>query len=324
MKTTAISWQPTTTNEVIKLRAKLLKTIREFFEKRTVLEVETPLLCQHTVTDLHIESFKTQYHNGSQQQTYYLQTSPEYAMKRLLASGSGPLFQICKAFRNGEHGNHHNPEFTLLEWYRPGFNHHDLMKELDALVQIILNTAPALKITYQQLFEDYCSINPHQCDLNTLLKLLKKNKIAINNQSHLDEDTCLQLLLSHVIEPQLPKTAPLFIYDFPATQAALATIRDEHPRVAERFELYIDGQEIANGFHELIDANEQLERFNRDQIKRRLHNKWVPEIDPRLIAAIDANIPQCSGVAVGLDRLLMLLSKRRNIKEVINFPWERA
>ena len=261
MKPSIPHWQPTASFSHLRLRAKLLTAIRQFFSKRSVLEIETPLLSQHTVTDCHIESFSTDYKAGNSKHTYYLQTSPEYAMKRLLAAGSGPIFQICKAFRNGETGRQHNPEFTLLEWYQPNYDHHKLMDEIDEFLQSILKTKPAERKSYQTLFQEYLAIDPLQCELKQCQQLLEKHHLGVTHIAHLDSDTCLQLLLSHLIEPQLGHKTPLFLYDFPSTQAALAKIRPDSPPVAERFELYIQGTEIAYGFHELTDANEQKKRF---------------------------------------------------------------
>ena len=305
-------------NPSLPLRAALYTDIRDFFAKRGVMEVETPLLSQHTVTDPHIDSFQTQYSNN--QQTYFLQTSPEYAMKRLLCAGSGAIFQICKAFRQGEFGAQHNPEFTMLEWYRPGFNHHDLMDEIDQLLQRILITAPAEKITYQDLFLTHLAIDPFAVDLVALKKLITQKEIDIDLTT-IDHDTALQILLTHSIEPNLGRKKPLFLYDFPASQAALAKI---HHQRAERFELYIDGCEIANGFHELTNPIEQEKRFINDQQQRKAHQKFIPDIDQRFINALHNGLPDCAGVAVGIDRLLMQLAKTNHIHDVICFPWDSA
>lgn len=307
-----MTWQPTASLSNVRLRATLLSRIRQFFAKRDVLEVETPLLSQHTVTDLHIESFRTESH--------YLQTSPEYAMKRLLAADSGPIFQICKAFRHNETGYQHNPEFTLLEWYRPGFNHHDLMNEVDALLQLSLGTAPGERISYQQLFSNKFNINPHDCNLKSLQKCAAEYKLNVI-EPVADKDTLLQLLLSHFVVPQLGFDKPIFIYDFPSSQAALAKINRGK---AERFEVYVQGSELANGFHELTDAKEQLHRFETQQARRKKLNREVPAIDRRFIDALQHGLPTCAGVAVGLDRLLMILANTKNIHDVIAFPWGRA
>lgn len=309
---------PTATQQNLKLRASLYAKIRTFFSKRDVLEVETPLLCQYTVTDPHIESFSVPINSH---RNYYLQTSPEYAMKRLLAAGSGSIYQITKSFRIGESGSQHNPEFTMLEWYRPGFDHHDLMNELDALLQFTLNTEPAEKISYRDLFLNYLNIDPLTATVPTLKNLITQNKINID-VTDFDYDTALQVLLSHLIEPSMGIEKPLFLYDFPPSQAALSKIRNNE--VAERFELYINGSEIANGFHELTDADEQQKRFEKNQAARKANNQSIPEIDHFFIDALKSGMPNCAGVAVGIDRLLMQYAKTNNIHDVIAFPFERA
>jgi len=306
--------QSTTVLNNLKLRALLYKKIRTFFSKKNVLEVETPLLCRHTVTDFHIDSFSVS--------DRFLQTSPEYAMKRLLASGSGSIYQICKAFRQDESGHQHNPEFTMLEWYRVGFTHHDLMQEVDEFLQFILQTLPSEKISYQHLFLKYLDFDITKTTTEALKKIMVKNKIEVNLEK-LDFDTALQILLTHLIEPHLGIEKPLFLYDFPASQCALAKIRKDDFPVAERFELYWNGVEIANGFHELTDAAEQQKRFEQDQAKRHDNKKVIPKIDYDFIVAL-STLPDCSGVAIGLDRLLMQYANTKNIQEVICFPWELA
>jgi len=293
----------------------MLCAIRAFFASRGVMEVETPLLMPHTVTDPYIDSIAVQY----QQQTLYLQTSPEYAMKRLLAAGSGPIYQISKAFRHDEVGRLHNPEFTLLEWYRPGFDHHQLMDEMDQLLSTVAQTNSALRISYQQCFLDHLQIDPFALSLNELQQQVRQHHLFSGDIKALDADTCCQLLLNGLIEPQLGLTAPVFLYDFPPSQAALARIRHDQPPVAERFELYINGIEIANGFHELADATEQHQRFLVNQGQRRLHNKAVPEIDQTLLAALRHGLPQCAGVALGVDRLLMVTNGYRHLADAVAF-----
>lgn len=316
-------WKPSASLDALTLRASLYRKIRAFFESRWVLEVETPLLSQHTVTDLHIQSFSSNFVNGTTSQTYHLQTSPEYAMKRLLAAGSGPIFQLCKAFRNGECGRQHNPEFTMLEWYRPGFTHHGLMQEVDEFLQHVLGSKPANKISYRALFEKQLAFNPLSVSTEDLHTLIQQKHIDVKDLSTLDKDTCLELILSECIEPTLGFDAPVFIYDYPASQAALAKIRTED-QVAERFELYIKGKELANGFYELTDAQEQQQRFEADNRARAQADLHQPHIDTRFIDALSHGLPDCSGVALGIDRLLMLMSHSDDIAEVISFPWDRA
>ena len=316
-------WQPSASLSHLRLRAQVLSQIRQFFIERQVLEVETPILSQHTVTDLHIDSFKTLYHQGQQQRNYYLQTSPEYAMKRLLAAGSGPIFQISKAFRNSEEGSRHNPEFTLLEWYRPGFNHFDLMNEMDELLQTVANTLPAERLTYQEVFQHTLHLDPYNSTLAQLHLYAQQQSLNIPYLEN--KDALLQLLLTHCIEPQLGHERPLFLYHFPTSQAALAKINQTSvPAVAERFEVYIRGIELANGFHELTDPTEQFNRFETDQRLRHQQGKTIIDIDMRLIQALQQGLPPCAGVALGLDRWLMLIANASRVDEVLSFAWERA
>jgi lysyl-tRNA synthetase class 2 len=320
------TWQPTTTLPMLHCRAKLLADIRKFFAERRVLEVETPLLSQATVTDPHLHSFQTQYYldNSQHQQTLFLQTSPEFSMKRLLAAGSGPIYQISKAFRNqGESGRYHNPEFSLLEWYRPDYDHHQLMDEVEALLKKLLMCEPAQRFSYAEIFQRYLSCNPHQLDLSELKQLSLRLGLGTEN---LDLNTIadyLNFLMSYIIEPQLPKQL-VFIYDYPVTLAALAKVRVETTPVAERFEVYLNGIELANGFHELSDANEQLSRFQNDRCTRaKLAYPEVP-IDEYLLAALTYGLPDCAGVALGIDRLLMIMTNMYAISDVISFPIQHA
>lgn len=299
----------------LKARAALYQAIRQFFNERHVLEVETPVLCPHTVTDAHIDSIAATVCG----KTEYLQTSPEYWMKRLLIKGSGCIYQICKAFRDDERGKLHNPEFTMLEWYRIGFDHHDLMDELDQLLQYTLKLKAASRQSYQDCFLEHLNIDPFSIKTTDLQQLITDNRLY-DKASELDHDTCLQLLLSELIEPKLGIEKPYFIYDFPPSQAALAKVRQDQPPVAERFELYINGVEIANGFHELSDANEQLQRFQKDQQKRKQLGKTIPEIDNDFISVLRKGLPDCAGVAVGLDRLLMISQKMSYLPTVCRDP----
>lgn len=314
-------WQPSANLANLKLRAELLQTIRHFFAARHVLEVETPLLSHTTVTDVHLHSMEVSLANN----IYYLQTSPEFAMKRLLAAGSGAIYQICKAFRLDEHGYLHNPEFTMLEWYRPDFDQQQLIDEIAALLQVCLGTPTTERMSYAETFQSHLGIDPHCA---TALQLQHcASKLAIQPVAGIDitdKDIWLQRLLSECIEPKLGITAPLFVYDFPASQAALARVRPGSPPVAERFELYIQGIEIANGYHELTDATEQQRRFATDLAKRQ--QLGLPSIaaDQRLLAALEQGLPACAGVALGFDRLLMLAAKAKRIEEVVSFAFDRA
>lgn len=309
------SWRPSAEIITLKKRAAIISLIREFFAKRQVTEVETPLLSHYTVTDPHIQSISAQ--------SYFLQTSPEYAMKRLLAAGAGPIYQICKAFRQDEAGRYHNPEFTMLEWYRPGFTHNELMDEMDELLKLILPVKASDRLTYQQVFENFLGINPHEVSVEELMDCAKKNKINIA-ETLTSRDNWLNLLMSHLIEPEFSKKNPIFIYDFPASQAALSKIRPGHPALASRFELYYKGIELANGFHELLDAREQQQRFEANIRYRELHQLPNIDIDKNFIAALEHGLPDCAGVALGIDRLIMLALGVNSVKEVMSFYIKNA
>lgn len=306
--------QPQTTSTILRARAELLHSLRMFFAGREVMEVETPVLASTTVTDPHIESLLVT--NPVNPTIGYLQTSPEYAMKRLLCSGSGPIFQICKAFRGDEAGRLHRSEFTLLEWYRPGFSLDELMDEVTELLQEVLKLMTVDRISYYQLFQDYLGIDPHRIELNALREFTC-SRIDITG-SKLDRTDYLQLLLAHEIEPRMP--AALFVYDFPVEQAALARVeRDDNDyQVACRFELFVGGMELANGYQELIDAVEQRARFERDIERRQDLGRPLYPIDEDLLAALDCGMPECAGVALGLDRLLMLKTGADSIEEVMS------
>lgn len=316
-------WCPSASLENLRVRAQILKSIRDFFAARNVTEVETPLLCHTSVTDPHIHSIPALFRSHSQEKLYYLQTSPEYAMKRLLAAGSGPIYQITKAFRQGEIGRFHNPEFTMLEWYRPGFNHHDLMNEMDELLQIVLKTSAAERKSYAELFQSHLGIDPHHAMLDELIACAEKNNVSVEGDIS-DRDTWLHLLLSHCIEPLLSNDRPCFIYNFPASQAALARIQSTNPPVASRFEVYFKGIELANGFHELQDAKEQRKRFEKNLVERKRLGLSELLIDEHFLAALEHGLPDCAGVALGIDRLVMLAMNADCIQEMLSFDFERA
>lgn len=320
-----IKWQPSASIETLKLRAHLLSKIRDFFRERGVMEVETPLMSHTSVTDPHIHSIpvRFQWHPSKPHQSYYLQTSPEYAMKRLLASGIGSIYQITKAFRQGEVGDLHNPEFTLLEWYRVGFDHHALMDEMDEFLQCILGCKGCEKKRYAELFEHFLGIDPHQADVATLSVCARDANLDIQ-EKNLDRDDWLLLLMSYLIEPFLGKDIPCFVYDFPASLAALARINPYNANVASRFEVYFHGIELANGFHELNDAREQRQRFQKNCMERKKLGFEEIAIDENFIAALDAGLPDCAGVALGIDRLLMLSTQHKCIADVISFDITRA
>ena len=321
-------WRPSTNKDRLFARSDLLKSIRSFFGQRSVLEVETPVLSQAAGTDPNLDSISANYLDAKQkEQTLFLQTSPEFAMKRLLADGSGAIFQICKSFRNAEQGARHNPEFTLLEWYQPGYDEHQLMNELMTLVQILYPQQRSIqqqwqKQTYQNLFEQHLGINPHAIHSEELERFVEKEINIEIEQAN--KDIWLDLLFSHLIVPQLQK--PIFIYDYPVSQAALAAIgkNNDGIEIARRFELVIGGMEIANGYFELTNVEEQRKRFSYDQKIRQEQQKATNPIDENLLAAMKHGLPSCAGVALGLDRLLMLISGAKSIDEVLTFPLDRA
>jgi lysyl-tRNA synthetase class 2 len=311
---------------VLRLRARLLEKTRRFFSERGVLEVETPLLSAAGVTDLHIHSFRTRFRGpgapGARE--LWLQTSPEYAMKRLLASGSGPIYQIARAFRDGESGSVHNPEFTLLEWYRPGLDHHTLMDEVDLLLGELLGTPPAERLSYAAAFKRHLGVDPHAASDGELVAAARERGLGEVGLAHDDRDGWLALLMTHAVEPRLTPSRPSFLYDFPASQAALARIRPGRPALAERFEVYAGGLELANGYHELRDAREQRSRFENDLALRRERGLPEPPIDERLIAALEAGLPDCAGVALGFDRLLLVAAGLVSLDDVMAFSLDRA
>lgn len=300
-----------------------MAAIRQFFSEREVLEVETPLLGRYSVTDPHMAVIEA-VSPGLDRAEYFLQTSPEYAMKRLLAAGSGPIYQICKAFRQGEQGSRHNPEFSMLEWYRPGFDHWQLMDEVAELLALVLQVDSCQRLSYRQVFESALGVDPHATNCEQLEELARTHlDIQMDSDSR---DDWLNLLLAELIEPTLGQDAPVFIYDYPATQAALARVEVDEAGVpvARRFELYCQGVELANGYFELLDAGEQRKRFQQDQDQRSRMKRPARAVDLNLMAAMEQGLPSCAGVALGLDRLLMLLAGAKHIDEVLAFPIDRA
>jgi lysyl-tRNA synthetase class 2 len=329
------AWRPTAPLGNLRRRAEILAGIRAFFARRGVLEVETPALSAATVTDLHLASLETRSSfrgpsgppGPSGPATLYLQTSPEFAMKRLLAAGSGPIYQIGKAFRDGESGRRHNPEFTLLEWYRPGFDHLALMDEVEALLAEVLGTPRAERWTYGALFRDRLGVDPHEATAADLAAAARRAGLDPGGgpgSAALDREDLLHLLMGLALEPTLGRGRPSFVHDFPASQAALARVRPGPPPVAERFEVFIEGVELANGFHELSDPVEQRRRFEADLARRRERGLPEPPIDERLLAALAAGLPACAGVALGVDRLVMLAVGAASLDEVLAFPIDRA
>lgn len=313
-------WRPASF-ETIKARAELYGSIRVFFGARDVLEVDTPVLSAHATVDRHIESFST---DGG-----WLQTSPEFAMKRLLCAGSGPIFQIAPVFRCEELGRHHNPEFRMLEWYRPGWDHHRLMDEVEALVTELVapGEQPFGRLSYRDAFLQYAGVDPFDDAAECLARRARAagfEVAAVNGADADDRDGLLDVLMSLVVGPQLGTDRPSFLFDFPATQAALSRVRPGTPPLAERFELFWRGIELANGFHELADADEQERRFADDLAWRAAQGRATPPFDTHLIHALRHGLPDCAGVALGLDRLLMLKLGLADIASTMAFDSSRA
>lgn len=333
------SWRPSASVQALKQRAEFIQQIRQFFNQRGVLEVETPQLSRHCVSDPHLHALSTQHFEpGSTQSTeLYLQSSPEYAMKRLLASGSGDIFQICKAYRNDEVGRLHNPEFTMLEWYRVGFDMQRLINEVAELVCLLLDKPKIEQFTYKQLFMEYCELDPTTCKLSELDALasdcgLSDYSMSLRAQfadveSQLQQrvikDGLLQVIFNQQIEPRIGQELPAVVSHFPASQAALATINADG-LTANRFELYFKGIELANGFEELCDADLQRTRFNNDNTERQLLGLPEIRLDERFLASLEHGLPDCAGVALGVDRLLMLALNKSNIKDVLSFNYNNA
>jgi len=318
-------WQPDAALATLRLRAQTLARVRGFFAERGVLEVDTPLMCQATGTDPHLDALALELAPGDWR---YLQTSPEFAMKRLLAAGSGPVYQLCKAFRRDESGQRHNPEFTMLEWYRPGFDDGQLMDEVAALLtECLPDDSPVqdtdiVRISYRDLFRQWLALDPFAASDDELLVCARRHTDV--DGLTLSRDDTLNLLMALVIEPQLQ--APLFVVDFPASQAALAKLaRDSHGNlVARRFELFVAGMELANGYLELTDSDEQARRFAADNRQRQVAGLPVCAVDTRLLAALEHGLPDCAGVALGFDRLVMLAAGAGHIREVLSFVADNA
>lgn len=323
MSQSVLNFQPTCSLDAMRARAKMYAQIRQFFAERDVLEVETPVLSQAGVTDVYLSSVQAQRHVLGKKQTHYLQTSPEFAMKRLLASGSGPIYQMCKVFRDDEHGRKHNSEFTMLEWYRPAFSLKDLMLEVTDLLNAVLaqrfgEVRPTI-YSYKHAFMDRLDLNPLKATLAELKEACRRVGLSLD----LGDDRLgyIDLLFSHVVEPSLGFDTPVFLTDFPPELASLAKTRidDDGELVAARFELYIEGLELANAYDELIDADVLRSRFEADNREREKLGLHVMPIDEYLLAALP-NMPECSGIALGIDRLLMVVSEQMHLEKVICFP----
>jgi len=325
-------WRPNASLEILRRRAEVLARIREFFRERCVLEVDTPILSAAGTPDPALASLTVTYTGPEYAggRTLYMQTSPEFPMKRLLAAGTGSIYQICKVFRDGESGRLHNPEFTMLEWYRVNMGYHELMDEVDALVRFVIGeriaSIPTEKITYAEAFQRTLAIDPHQAMAKDFAALANERGIRPPDALLTSSDASVwrDLLLTHLVEPELGRDQMTFVYDFPASQASLARIRPEHPPLAERFELYCHGIELANGFHELTDVAEHRVRFERQNHTRTHGNQQHIPIDNHLLSALEHGLPDCSGVAMGVDRLVMLDTELHDVASTLSFPIDRA
>lgn len=322
-----MDWHPSASIESMRLRARLNTLIREFFAERGVLEVETPILSAAGNTTPNIDSFNTHFsgHVDAGSSERWLRTSPEHALKRLLAAGVGDCYELGRVFRNGEAGGRHNPEFTMLEWYRVGWDHLRLIDETAGLVRAALalvgRDASLEIVTYRELYRRELGIDPLLADVDTLRNAL--GDVRIDSQG-LERDDWLDLLMTHRIQPAFARDRMIAVHDWPATQAALARIRADEPPVAERFELYLGPVELANGYHELLDADEQRQRFDADLATRVRRGQSLPAVDTRFIAALQYGMPACAGVALGVDRLLMVLQDSDHIRDVVAFDFSRG
>ncbi|MDV3468396.1 EF-P lysine aminoacylase EpmA [Stenotrophomonas sp. C3(2023)] len=310
-------------HDALRQRAQLNALIRAFFSERAVLEVETPILSAAGNTEPNIDSFQTRFsgHRDGGEPLRWLRTSPEHALKRLLAAGVGDCYELGRVFRNGEAGGRHNPEFTMLEWYRVGWDHHRLIEETAALVQqalaLVGRTATLDIIDYRSLYQRHLGIDPFAASLPALQQALGEGVV---DGEGLGRDDWLDLLMTHHIQPQFDTAVMTVVHDWPASQAALARVRPGEPPLAERFELYLGAVELANGYHELNDAAEQRARFAHDLQRRRARGQVLPPIDEALLQALP-QLPACAGVAVGVDRLLMAMNHTGRIADVLAFEF---
>ncbi len=323
-------FRPAASWPILHLRADLLRRLREFFHSRDFLEVETPILSADVVVDRHLDPFCTTLCDDPRRpevgRRLWLQTSPEFHMKRLLAAGAGAIFQVTKVFRNAERGALHNPEFTMVEWYRPGDDMSAGMQLLSDLCEAMLARGPAERISYAEAFSRDARLHdPHTASAELLAEHARRLGIAAPESfAGADRDAWMDLILVERVQPHLGRSAPTIVYDYPASQAALARVREGNPPVAERFELFIDGIELANGYHELLDPEVLRQRNRLSNALRASDGKpQLPE-DSRLLAAMEAGLPACTGVALGFDRLVMLAAGARSIDQVLAFPIDRA
>jgi lysyl-tRNA synthetase class 2 len=328
--TNSLNWRPSASIDCLIKRNQILGQIRDYFSRHNVLEVETPTLSPSTVTDLHLEAMETLHTNPlSVKKTHlYLQTSPEYYMKRLLCAGAPSIFQIVKCFRDDEVGRYHNPEFTLLEWYRLSFSMESLIEDVDSILRLVLDTPHCEKVSYRELFIKHLDIDLKCVSDEKIVSICNdlgyENLVPThfsNTLSIVEKDTLLQLLFCEKIETQIGTEKPIVVTHFPASQASLAKLSEADPSVSQRFEFYYKGVELANGFEELSEESEQRVRFNLDNSARVQVGLAPKPIDEKFLNALKEGLPNCAGVALGIDRLLMLALDKKQIREVISFDF---
>lgn len=322
-------FQPTASLENLRLRADLLARLREFFARHDFLEVETPLLSADTVIDRHLDPLSVTLFDDPRSpdvgQRMWLQTSPEFAMKRLLAAGADRIYQVTRAFRGAERGSHHNPEFTMVEWYRVGDSMASGMTLLGEFACELLSADRVSHVSYGEAFQRQVAVDPHTATVKELAAAAKSHGIAIpNDMPKHDPDDWLNLLHATLVEPKLGIECPVILYDYPASQAALAQVRNGEPPIAERFELYVNGIELANGYHELLDASVLRERNRQANRQRQADGKYMLPEESRLLAAMEHGLPDCVGVALGFDRLVMIAAGTSSLSRVMAFPIDRA
>ena len=329
---------PTASLRAIRPRAQLLAAVRQFFDERGYFEVETPLLSHDVCVDVWLDPFIVRDLGAAAVgDEMYLQTSPEFAMKRLLVAGAEAIYQITRSFRRGEAGRLHNPEFTILEWYRVGSTIEQQMDLVEELVQSIADSPshgvdprgpleqPFVRLTYDDAFERFAGRRVLTATCGELARLAEQHNVSVPPQfSHDDRDAWLNLLLASVVEPRLKELGAVFVHDYPASQCALARVRNDDPPVAERFELYLDGIELCNGYQELTDADELAARMRRQAELRRSNGLSELPTDSRLIAAMRRGLPECAGVALGFDRLALWALGGNSLADVVAFPFDRA
>ena len=319
---------PTASWERLCQRGQLLRRLRQFFDEQGFVEVHTPILSADTVVDRHLDPVPVTLSDDPRQPEvgprYWLQTSPEFGMKRLLAAGAQAIYQVTKAFRLAERGPLHNPEFTMVEWYRVGDDYQAGMQLLADLAEVMFERGKALRLSFAQAFQTALAIDPHRAEVAELAAIAARLGIDTAAFEEADRDAWLDLLLVEAVQPNLGAGQPVILYDFPASQSALAQVRPGPPAVAERFELYADGLELANGYHELLDAAELRRRNHLANQQRMADGKPPLPVESRLLAAMDGGLPSCSGTALGFDRLVMVATGAKTIDEVIAFPVERA